>query len=62
MNLDKQIHRLDTLDFGAIKWASLIGGLLLAKLFPVAVSLPWYVYVILILVLIIRPIKHFFSK
>mgnify|MGYP006921623864 CR=1 FL=1 len=61
MNLNKRIHKLDILDLGEIKWASLVGGLLLAKLLPISISLPWYVYVLIILLLILRPMKHFFK-
>ena len=62
MDLNKNVRNLDAIDYGEVKWASVIFGILLVKFFPIVATLPWYMYVILFILLIIRPAKHFLSR
>ena len=55
-NINKNIKYLNWLDIGLIKWSVLSFSLLLAKLFPGLTSFPWYCYVIIGLILAIRPV------
>ncbi len=56
------MKNLDVLDLGEIKWVSALFGILIAKLFPIVTTLHWAWYVGIILLLVIRPVMHFFKK
>jgi hypothetical protein len=60
--MKNRIENLDLLDLGEIKWASLVGGILLVKLVPSVASLHWGWYVVIIVILVIRPYIHWFKQ
>ena len=61
--LNKKHNKTDIWDTGLTKWSVFFFTLMLVKFLPVLLSLEWYVYLVLFLVLAIRPIYHmFFSK
>ncbi|MAQ77328.1 hypothetical protein CL684_02270 [Candidatus Campbellbacteria bacterium] len=62
MSLKSSMKNLDVLDLGEIKWVSALFGILIAKLFPIVTTLHWAWYVGIILLLVIRPVMHFFKK
>jgi hypothetical protein len=52
----------DATDIGMIKVSVLAATLLIAKYWTAVTSLAWYWYVIVFVLVIIRPLKHMFSK
>ena len=60
---NKKIKKLDWLDMGLIKIAGAAFILIIAKLWKPLLSLSWYWYGIIYLLLIIRPVhKAYFKK
>jgi len=59
---DAQVKKMDWLDIGCTKWSAAVFGLLLAKLWPPILGLDWYWYLIIGLVLAIRPLLKVFKK
>lgn len=62
MNFNKMIKKLDVLDIGLVKWATLAIAFLIAKYLPAVTSLAWYWYVVAFAVLTVRPLMHMFKK
>lgn len=60
--MDVQVKKMNWIDMGCTKWASAAAGLLLAKLWPPILSLDWYWYLVIVLVLSLKPITKLFSK
>jgi hypothetical protein len=59
---NKKIKTLDWLDVKLIKLGTAAITLLLAKWFPILLSLDWYWYLILASAIIIRPMYKIFFK
>jgi uncharacterized protein YqhQ len=57
--IDKKILKLRWFDISLIKMASMVFAIMIAKLYPVLLSLELHYYFILILILILRPMKIF---
>lgn len=57
----KKVKNLDLWDIGLIKWSVLFFTLMLVHWWPVLASLDWYWYLIIFIILIIRPMKRFLS-
>lgn len=58
--LEKRSQRLSYWDIGFIKWAAIIFGLFLAKLFPVLMKVNIWVYLVIAILLWLRPIYVLF--
>lgn len=60
--MNKKVKKFDWLDMGCTKWGVLFFALFLAKVWPGILGLDWYWYLILFVVLIIRPMITIFKK
>jgi len=60
--MNKQNKKMDIWDMGLTKWTMFFFTLFLVKFFPELLSLDWYVYLVVALILAIRPLYHFFGK
>ncbi len=60
--LNKMQKNFDIWDMGLTKWTVFFFTLMLVKFWPVLLSLDWYWYLGVAIVLMIRPLYHFFGK
>ena len=60
-SLDKRVKNLDTLDIGLIKWAAVLAGVIIIKLFPQLLDVSYLILIVAILVLAARPMYRFWS-
>ena len=60
--LNKRIKNSDIFDISLTKGAVFFATLFLVKFWPELSSLDWYVYVIVAIILAIRPMYHFLKK
>ncbi|HPM86234.1 MAG: hypothetical protein PHY04_03925 [Candidatus ainarchaeum sp.] len=58
--LNKKHKKTDIWDTGFTKWSVFFFTLMVVKFWPVLLSLEWYVYLVLFLLLAIRPMYHMF--
>lgn len=58
----KHVRNLDYFDIKLIKLYMFMFVLLLAKIFPILMAAPWWTYLLIGLVAIIRPWQHFFNR
>lgn len=61
-DLDKKVKNLDTLDIALTKWAAIVAGIILIKLFPQLLNIGWLVLIIILVALAARPAYRFFGK
>ena len=59
--MNKRLKNLDVLDVALTKWSAVFFGLLLATLWPIIITVAWYWYAALMVVLAVRPTMKFFS-
>jgi len=60
--MNKKIKKLDVYDIGMIKFGVLAMTLMIAKLWSPILSLDWYWYLIIAVIVLIRPMKKFYFK
>ncbi len=60
--LNKKNRNMDIFDTGLTKWSVIFFTLFLVKFWPFLLSLDWYWYLVVALILAIRPLYHFFEK
>jgi|GEM_PF-1457137 len=58
--MDRKVKRMDWIDMGCIKAGAMLFGLLAAKLWPALLSLDPWVYVVVLLLVSIRPVTRAF--
>jgi hypothetical protein len=59
---NKKTKNLDILDFGLTKLAVFFGTLFIVKFLPALLSVEWYWYLIIAIILSVRPMYRFFSR
>jgi hypothetical protein len=62
MGLNEMAKNFDAADIGMIKVSVLVATLLIAKYWTEATSLAWYWYAMVFVLVLIRPLRHMFSK
>ena len=66
MKLNKKIKAFDLLDWRFLKWGYITFTLFLVTVWPgfrnVVLSVPWYVWLVLAILFMIRSLKHYFGK
>jgi hypothetical protein len=60
--LNKKVKNLDALDIVLTKWAAVVAGILLIKLFPSLLGISYTLLFIALIVLAAKPCYDFFSK
>ena len=61
-NLNHRLSKLNVFDIAQVKWASLVFGIIIAKLFPQVLQLNYVVLIGLVLVFSACPIYKFWIK
>jgi hypothetical protein len=61
-NSDKKLGNLSCCDFGLIKIGIIAFALMIAKLWPPLLSLEWYWYAIIFVLVIIQPVAKMLKK
>ena len=61
-NLNKRVKNSDIFDVSLTKISVLFATLFLVKFWPELTSFDWYIYIIIALILAIRPMYHFLKK
>ncbi len=62
MGLNEMVKKFDAFDISLIKLSVAAAILLIAKYWTALTSLEWYWYVIVFVIVIIRPMMHMFKK
>lgn len=62
MDMNKQIKKLDVLDIALTKWSAVFFGLLIATLWPTIITVAWYWFAAIMVLLAIRPTMRFFKQ
>ena len=60
-SMDKRVKNLDTLDIALTKWAVLVGGIIIIKLFPQLLDISFLVLIVALVALAVRPFYRFWS-
>ncbi|HSX21064.1 MAG TPA: hypothetical protein VLG38_08100 [Gammaproteobacteria bacterium] len=60
--LEKRTKKLHWYDWVQVKWCAFFFGLFIAKVWPPILSLNWYWYLIIVVLLAIRPTCKFYCK
>jgi hypothetical protein len=61
-DLNKKVKNMDVFDISLTKGTVFFTTLFLVKFWPELASLDWYVYIIVAIILAIRPTYHFLKK
>lgn len=59
---ESKIRKMDFFDFQLVKLSSFFFALMLAVLFPVIISLEWYIYAVIFILAGVRPFYKVFFK
>ena len=59
--LNKMIRKYDWADIALVKLSVLVSTLLIVKYIPSLTSLDWYVYILILIVVAVRPISKIFD-
>lgn len=59
---NSKIKKIDFFDFQLVKISSFFFALTLAILFPIIISLDWYIYAVIFILAAIRPFYKVFFK
>ena len=59
---EERTKKLGMWDIAFIKWATFVFALLFAKLFPVLLSAPVWFYVVVAVLLVLKPMYIFYFK
>ena len=62
MGLNEMVKRFDAFDISLIKLSVVAAVLLIAKYWTSLTSLAWYWYVIVFVLVVIRPLMHMFKE
>jgi hypothetical protein len=60
-DLDKKMKNLDTLDIVLIKWAAVVAGIIIIKIFPQFLNISWLLLIVVLVVLAARPLYDFLN-
>jgi hypothetical protein len=61
-DLEKRVKNLDTLDIALTKWAALVAGIIIVKLFPGLLNISWLLLIVILIAVAARPMYDFWSK
>ncbi len=59
--LNMMNKNMDIFDTGLTKWSVFFFTLMIVKFWPVLLTLEWYYYLVIFIVLVARPLYHFFK-
>lgn len=59
--MDRGVKRMDWIDMGCVKAGAMLFALLAAKLWPVLLSFPLWVYAIALVLVSLRPLARFLA-
>lgn len=60
--LNKRIKKLTIIDIGLTKWSVLFATIILVKIFPQVLRIPYSVLIILLVLCSVKPVYDFFFK
>jgi len=61
-NLNKRLGKLNVIDIGLVKWACVVFGIILCKIFPQLININYSILVLLLLALSALPTYKFWIK
>lgn len=59
--LDKRVKNLDTLDITLIKWAAVVAGVIIIKIFPQLLNIGYIILLVVLVALAARPAYRFWK-